>query len=50
VAPPKNLAHEVGRNIISESNVKKIIIKIINTAKALNKKVAAVSDAYYLEP
>jgi DNA polymerase III alpha subunit (gram-positive type) len=42
--------HEVGRNIISESNIKKTIIKIINTAKSLNKKVIAVSDAYYLEP
>jgi len=50
VVPPKNLLHEINRQLISESNVKKTIIKIIETAKKFNKKVIAVSDGYYLDP
>ena len=49
VAPPANLLNEIDSNNISTNNVKKTIKKIIQTAKKLNKKVVAVSDAHYLD-
>jgi DNA polymerase-3 subunit alpha (Gram-positive type) len=44
------LLHEVNRQNITITNIQKTILKIINTANKLNKKVIAVSDAYYLDP
>jgi DNA polymerase-3 subunit alpha (Gram-positive type) len=49
VSPPKTLAHQTNRNELTELNIKKIINKIIEVAKNVNKKVIAVSDAYYLD-
>ncbi|MDE7434008.1 MAG: hypothetical protein K2M43_02685 [Mycoplasmoidaceae bacterium] len=49
VVPPANLLHEINNSLITLNNVKKTIKKIIDTAKKLNKKVVAVSDAYYLD-
>jgi DNA polymerase-3 subunit alpha (Gram-positive type) len=50
VSPPKTLAHISNRGDITELNIKKTIQKIIDTANNINKKVIAVSDAYYLDP
>lgn len=49
VAPPNNLLHEIQNENISLKNVKDTIKRIIATAKKLNKKVIAVSDAHYLD-
>ncbi|OAV63406.1 DNA polymerase III PolC [Bacteroidales bacterium Barb6] len=50
VTSPRNLEHDINRNIISRENVKKTIIKIIDAAKLASKKVVVVSDTYYLDP
>jgi DNA polymerase-3 subunit alpha (Gram-positive type) len=50
VAPIPNLAHLINREDITEQNIKKTLNKIIETANSINKKVIAVSDAYYLHP
>ncbi|MDR0675342.1 MAG: PolC-type DNA polymerase III [Mycoplasmataceae bacterium] len=50
VAPVNNLLHLIHREEINEQNVKKTINRIIEVANNVNKKVIAVSDAYYLDP
>jgi DNA polymerase-3 subunit alpha (Gram-positive type) len=50
IAPVKNLAHLINREEITEQNIKKTINRIIEVARNVNKKVIAVSDAYYLNP
>jgi DNA polymerase-3 subunit alpha (Gram-positive type) len=50
ISPPATLAHDVHRKIITNKNIEKTIIKIINACETRNKKVIAVSDAYYLDP
>jgi DNA polymerase-3 subunit alpha (Gram-positive type) len=50
IAPVTNVLHLINRDEITELNVKKVISKIIETANNVNKKVIAVSDAYYLDP
>lgn len=49
VAPVNNVLNEIDNGNISVNNVKKTIKRIIQTAKKLNKKVVAVSDAHYLD-
>jgi DNA polymerase-3 subunit alpha (Gram-positive type) len=49
IAPISNLAHLIHRGETTEIDIKKTIIKIIDVANNLNKKVIAVSDAYYLD-
>lgn len=49
VASPKNLLHKINGHDFSLEQIQIIIKKIINVANKLNKKVIAVSDAYYLD-
>lgn len=49
ICPPANLTHEIDDGLITLTNVKKTLKKVINFAKKLNKKVVAVSDAHYLD-
>lgn len=50
VAPVSNYKHEIEKLNISSVNVKKTIKKIIDHAKKLNKKIVAISDAFYTDP
>lgn len=50
VCSPNNLLHEINRGNLNLKQIQQIIKKIITTAISLNKKVIAVSDAYYLNP
>jgi DNA polymerase-3 subunit alpha (Gram-positive type) len=50
VAPVENVNHLINRGEITEQNVRKAIHRIIEIATNINKKVIAVSDAYYLDP
>ena len=49
VASPNNLLHKINQYEFTLEQVKTIIKKIIDVANKLNKKVIAVSDAYYLD-
>jgi DNA polymerase-3 subunit alpha (Gram-positive type) len=49
VAPASSVMHEVVKQNITMENVKVTIKRIVDIAKANNKKVCAVSDAYYLD-
>lgn len=49
VASPNNLLHKINGHDFTLEQIQSIIKKIINTANKLNKKVIAVSDAYYLD-
>jgi DNA polymerase-3 subunit alpha (Gram-positive type) len=50
VASPNNLKHIFNRNTIAKKDVEDAIKNLNNVAKKLNKKVIAVSDAYYMNP
>jgi DNA polymerase-3 subunit alpha (Gram-positive type) len=50
VSPISTLQHLINRQDIKENDIKKTIVKIIETASNLKKEVIAVSDAYYLDP
>lgn len=50
VAPAKNIEHLAKQDKISQKDVNKALTKIIETSNKLDKKVCAVSDAYYLMP
>ena len=50
VPTPSHLAHMVNREFYTKKELHTIIKKVIHTAIELNKKVMAVSDAYYLDP
>ncbi len=50
VASDKNIAHLINNQNISVDDARKAIKRIVLTAKKLNKKVIATSDAYYLNP
>lgn len=49
ISPPSTFAHEINRKNISRKHVEKTIEKIIEACNKKNKKVIAVSDAYYLD-
>lgn len=48
VSPPSCYFHEISDDRLSLSQVKETILKIINIAISLNKKVIATSNSYYL--
>lgn len=50
VAPAKNIEHLAKQDKITQADVQKSLKKIVDTAIKLEKKVCAVSDAYYLMP
>jgi DNA polymerase-3 subunit alpha (Gram-positive type) len=50
VSSYKSLLHEINRGIYSLENIKEAISLIIKIASEQNKKVIAVSDAYYSHP
>lgn len=50
VAPAKNIEHLAVQEKITKHDTTKALKKIIETANNCNKKVCAVSDAYYLMP
>ena len=50
VAPAKNIEHLAAQEKITKHDTVKSLKKIIDTAVKCNKKVCAVSDAYYLMP
>ncbi|XQP55190.1 MAG: PolC-type DNA polymerase III [Mycoplasmoidaceae bacterium] len=50
VAPAKNIEHLAKQDKISTEDTKDALSRIIGTSIKLNKKVCAVSDAYYLMP
>lgn len=49
ISPPSTFAHEIYRKNITKKNIEKTLEKIISICQKLNKKVIAVSDAYYLD-
>ncbi|XQP55491.1 MAG: PolC-type DNA polymerase III [Mycoplasmoidaceae bacterium] len=50
VAPGKCIQHLVEQDKITKLDINKALKRIIETSTKLNKKVCAVSDAYYLLP
>lgn len=50
VAPAKNIEHLAVQEKITRTDATKALKKIIETSTKLNKKVCAVSDAYYSMP
>ncbi|MBQ0045870.1 MAG: PolC-type DNA polymerase III [Mycoplasma sp.] len=50
IAPAKNIEHLEKQDKIKQVDVNKALAKIIETSNKLDKKVCAVSDAYYLMP
>ena len=49
ISPPSGFYHEIYAENISEKNVQLAIKRIIKFSQLLNKKVIAVSNAYYLK-
>lgn len=49
IASPNNLLHRINDHDLTLEQIQQIIQKIINAAAKLNRKVIAVSDAYYLD-
>ena len=49
IASPNNLMHRINNHDLTLEQIHAIIKKIINAATKLNRKVIAVSDAYYLD-
>ncbi|MCQ2956838.1 MAG: hypothetical protein MJ233_03210 [Mycoplasmoidaceae bacterium] len=50
VAPAKNIEHLAVQDKLKQADATDAIAKIVETATKLDKKVCAVSDAYYLMP
>lgn len=49
ISPPSGFEHEIYVGNITIENVKSAILRIINMSKECNKKIIAVSNAYYLD-